>query len=134
MKHCKNITLLLILSIATQFQTGALSAQKVATPLQTTVIDSVFYIVELIPAKTAQDNMAKQLVQITKQIETTEKQLAEIVKKRDGLLQQKTMIEAMQAQIAQAVASPPAPVAKQVAAPPETKPAKKPKKPKKPKN
>lgn len=121
-----HLALLLILSIATPA-----GAQKV--PLQTTVIDSVFYIVELIPAKTAQDNMAKQLTQINKQIETTEKQLADIVKKRDGLLQQKALIEAMQTQVAQAVASPPAPVAKQADPPPpsDAKTVKKPKKPRK---
>lgn len=77
------------------------SAQK-PQPIQTAVIDDRVYVVELIPADVAQQNIAAQLVQVNKQLETVEKQMADLVKKRDELMKQKAALEYAQTQLTDA--------------------------------
>lgn len=122
-----------ILSILAITFAFALSAQK-PQPIQTALIDSNVYVVELIPVETAQRNVAAQLVQVNKQLETVEKQMAELVKKRDDLIKQQSILLFAQKQLDEAATTQSA-VQSATAPPPPTEPEKKTAKPKKkPKN
>lgn len=81
-----------------------LSAQR--TPIiQTALVDSSIYVVELIPIEVAQANITAQLAQVNKQIETIEKNMAELVKKRDEAMRQKALLEAALKQLDEASAT-----------------------------
>jgi len=84
------------------FSLCSLSAQVKPLPIQTAMIDSSIYVVELIPLKTAQKNVDAQLVQVNKQIETAEKQIAELVAKRDQLKKQQAALEFAQKELKEA--------------------------------
>jgi TolA-binding protein len=107
-----------------------LAAQK-PQPVQIQTIDTSTYVVEYVPIATAQANVNAQLVQVDKQIQTVEKQIAELVKKRDQLMQQQAALTLIDKQLDQAAATPPPPVktGPQTAPPPQAE--KKVKKPKK---
>lgn len=105
----------------------SLSAQVKPQPIQTAVIDGAVYVVELIPADVAQKNISAQLVQVNKQLETVERQMAELVAKRDELMKQKAALEFAQKQLTEAQAADEA--SKQAAPPsPPAPPKEKPKK------
>lgn len=80
--------------------------QKVQ-PIQIQTIDTSTYVVEYIPLATAQKNVDAQLVQVNKQLETVERQMADLLKKRDELMKQKAALELVQKQLAQAANTPP---------------------------
>lgn len=110
-----------------------LSAQK-PMPIQTALIDSAVYVVELIPIEVAQKNVAAQLVQVNKQLETVERQMADLVKKRDDLMKQKSVLEFAQKQLDEAAKTEAATKSFTTPQPPAPEPGKKTTKPKKPKN
>ncbi len=118
----KTLSLLFTLSLT------ALAFGQKPLPVQTALIDSSIYVVELIPIEVAKRNISEQLTQVNKQVETVERQTSELVKKRDDLMKQKAVLEAAQKQLAEATATEEA--KKQVADPPptESKAAKPPKK------
>lgn len=106
------------------------TAQKVQ-PIQIQTVNDSVYVVEYVPLSVAQKGVAAQLVQVDKQLSTVEKQIAELIKKRDDLLKQEAALKFAQQQLdAAAVPPPPPPPVKTTPTPPT--PAKK--KVKKPKN
>lgn len=111
----------------------SLSAQK-PLPIQTALIDSSVYVVELIPLGVAQKNVSTQLTQVNKQIETVERQMSDLVKKRDELMKQKSVLEFAQKQLDEAAKTEAATKSFTTPPPPAPEPGKKTTKPKKPKN
>lgn len=102
-----------------------ISAQE-PRPISIQTVDSSTYVVEYIPIEEAAKNVNAQLVQVDKQLQTVDKQIAELVKKRDGLMQQQAALLMLQKQFEQAGTTPPPPI-KEAPTPPSS-PKKKPKK------
>lgn len=81
------------------------SAQK-PQPIQIETVSDSTYVVQYVPIATAQKNVSAQQVQVNKQLETTEKQIAELIKKRDDLKRQQMALDFAAAQLDQAAAPP----------------------------
>lgn len=88
-------------------------------PISIQTVDSATYVVEYIPIADAQKNVNAQMVQVEKQLSNVDKQIAELVAKRDQLLQQQAALTVISKQLDQANATPPPPVQE---APPTTPP------------
>lgn len=96
----------LLIFFLTIFALCSLSAQK-PVPIQIETVNDSQYVVQYVPIATAQKNVSAQQVQVNKQLETTEKQITELIKKRDDLKRQQMALDFAAAQLDQAAAAPP---------------------------
>lgn len=111
------------------------TAQK-PQPIQVQTINDSVYVVEFIPISKAQANVDAQLTQVNKQIETVDKQIADLVAKRDKLVTQQKALTFAAGQLDKAATAPQTSTSTKSATPasdttaPPAKPAKKKPKPK----
>jgi len=94
-----------ILFLFTLLLSTLATAQK-PQPVQVQTINDSVYVVEFIPIAKAQANVTAQLAQVNKQIETVDKQIADLVAKRDKLVTQQKALSIADAQLDKAASQP----------------------------
>ena len=106
-----------------------LAAQK-PQPVQIQTVDTSKYVVEYVPIAVAQKNVDTELADVTKQIETLNKQILTATKRRDELVARQKALEILDKQLAAAAAAPvpKSTTAQPAPAPAPTQPPKPPKK------